>query len=570
MAPDWYSSTFFNWHVDYHVRPHSTTGAGMTADRLRSILERVRPDMVQVDAKGHPGLASYPTRVGAVSENYARDTLRIYRDVTRELGLPLSLYYSTLVDNLAGERHPEWCIVKADGSLDTWFSETLWSRLCFNGGYVAEYMLPQLREIIHDYEPDGFWLDGDPFTARLCYCSACQAQFQARTGQSLPKEPSSTLWPEALRFLRDSYTAYVQRVCDEIHAARPGCQVAINWLQTLRSPGLALGTTDWLSGDVPVSRSATAASAEARYIAAQDCPGDIMICQFTVDEAWERLYYKSPDHQAQEAAVVMANGARVFVWTSPMLDGSIHDDAVDLLIETAAFIRARQPWSQATTSIPNLALYLPQAPFTRSAQLRDEPPELKRVLAAQQWLVRAGWHHDIVSDHQLAGLARWPVVLAASLSDLAAGAVARLTEYVQAGGRLLTSAPVEASPDGPVRPDLALLTGVESASETGRQIVRTDVLGKPTRAFYDYWQLAGPRLTAHGVLYDAQTGSPLDGTPEWVSHSLGQGQVVTLCGDLFGAYDRVPAPVLGAMPSGPCAIYNRRRWPNCSRRDRWK
>ena len=43
---------------------------GMRVERLRAILQWVRPDMVQVDAKGHPGLTSYPTQIGFMSENY--------------------------------------------------------------------------------------------------------------------------------------------------------------------------------------------------------------------------------------------------------------------------------------------------------------------------------------------------------------------------------------------------------------------------------------------------------------------------------------------------------------------
>src|SRR4029077_19990226 len=68
----------------------------------------------------------------------------------------------------------------------------------------------------------------------------------------------------------------------------------------------------------------------------------------------------------------------------------------------------------------------------------------------------------------------------------------------------------------------------------------------------------------------------LDAIPEWVSHEMGRGRVATLCGDLFGAYHQVPAPVLSAMiqrvlrqlhpapvaelgPSGPVEVSVRER-----------
>jgi hypothetical protein len=547
MQPDWYQSTFFNWHVDYHIRPHSATGAGMTAERLRHILERVRPDMVQVDAKGHPGLSSYRSRYSPVSEHYAQDTLRLYRDITRELGLPFSVYYSTLIDNAAIAAHPEWSILQADGTPVTWFSEVLWNRLCFNSGYVDDYMLPQLLEITIAYEPDGFWMDGDAPTARLCYCPACQALFRARTGAALPTEALDPLWPEALQFVRDTYTRYVKKICDTIHDARPGCLVSINWLQTLRSPNLAPNSIDWLSGDVSVSRSPAAASAEARYIDGQAVPGDIMICQFTADESWQYLYYKTLDQISQDAAPILANGCRVFVWTSPMLDGSIHDDAVDLLAETASFIRARQPWSEDTTSVADVGVLLSSRPAQRSPHLRSQPPELDRVLAAQHWLAAAGWHHDLLSDHQTGDFERWHVIIAPDLADLSAETVAALIRYVESGGQLLAGAPLEAGSEGRVRADLALLTGIECATATGQKIVRSNVWGAPTRLFYDYWQLTGPELTPWGGVWDTQTGQRLGGQSEAVLHSLGAGRVLTLCGDVFLSLHTVPAPALSAM-----------------------
>ena len=44
-----------------------------------------------------------------------KDALRIYRDVTRELGIKLGVHYSGVVDVRAIELHPEWGRVDADG-----------------------------------------------------------------------------------------------------------------------------------------------------------------------------------------------------------------------------------------------------------------------------------------------------------------------------------------------------------------------------------------------------------------------------------------------------------------------
>jgi hypothetical protein len=126
-------------------------------------------------------------------------------------------------------------------------------------------------------------------------------------------------------------------------------------------------------------------------------------------------------------------------------------------------------------------------------------------------------------------------------------AVAALHRYVAGGGLLLAGVPLANGPGNQVRPDAAALTGVERAESSDMNVVRTDVLGAPTRAFYTYWRLTGAQLEPQGSLWDTQTGAVLAGTPERVLHRLGQGRVLTLCGDIFEAYHQVPAPVLREM-----------------------
>ena len=69
---------------------------------------RTRPDWVQTDCKGHPGYTSWPTSVGSPSPGVVKDSLRIYRDVTRELGIKLGVHYSGVWDARAVELHPDW------------------------------------------------------------------------------------------------------------------------------------------------------------------------------------------------------------------------------------------------------------------------------------------------------------------------------------------------------------------------------------------------------------------------------------------------------------------------------
>ena len=107
MPANWHDSVFFGIHYDQHAHAADTVlGAELTYEHLRARLEQVRPDWVQCDCKGHPGYTSWPTRVGSTSPGVVRDALRIYRDVTKDLGIPLGMHYSGVWDDRALELHP--------------------------------------------------------------------------------------------------------------------------------------------------------------------------------------------------------------------------------------------------------------------------------------------------------------------------------------------------------------------------------------------------------------------------------------------------------------------------------
>ena len=87
---NWHENVFFGIHNDLHATASDTDlGRELTPELLRERLLRTHPDWVQTDCKGHPGYTSWPTKVGSTSPGVVKDALRIYRDVTRELGIKL-------------------------------------------------------------------------------------------------------------------------------------------------------------------------------------------------------------------------------------------------------------------------------------------------------------------------------------------------------------------------------------------------------------------------------------------------------------------------------------------------
>ena len=181
--PNWHEDAYFGIHYDLHANAQDTElGKELTPEHLRERLLRVRPDWVQTDCKGHPGYTSWPTKVGSTSPGVVKDALRIYRDVTKELGIKLGVHYSGVWDTRAVELHPDWAKIDAKGQRDK-------NMTCRLSGYDDQLMIPQMLEIIDNYDVDGFWVDGENWASTPCWCDRCNAEFTRRTGiREVPTE----------------------------------------------------------------------------------------------------------------------------------------------------------------------------------------------------------------------------------------------------------------------------------------------------------------------------------------------------------------------------------------------
>ena len=142
------SESFFGLHFDFHASPEGAAGTSIGAtlkeEEIREICRLLKPDFLQIDCKGHPGWASYPTAVGNAMPDFALDPLALWRKVTREEGVALYMHYSGVIDKKYLAEHPGEGCLKADGTRDDSSTRTM-------GRYVDELLIPQLTELAEKY-----------------------------------------------------------------------------------------------------------------------------------------------------------------------------------------------------------------------------------------------------------------------------------------------------------------------------------------------------------------------------------------------------------------------------------
>jgi len=435
------AESFLGLHFDFHAGPDCTEiGKNTTREMVEGILNSAHPDYIQIDCKGHPGFSSYPTKVGNPAPGFVGDPLRIWREVTAQHGVALYMHYSGVLDYEAIRQHPDWAVVKADGQADKGATS------CF-GPYVDKLLIPQLRELAGVYGVDGAWVDGDCWGAAPDYGPEAIRAFTATTGiQNVPRKPGDAHWLEFLQFNRDGYRGYLRHYVTEVKKTNPKMQLCSNWAFSDHMPEPVTAPIDWISGDFSPEDSVNSARFSARYIARQGKPWDLMAWSFTIHgEKRNGSNQKSAVQLEQEAAVVLAQGGGFQSYYVQKRDGSVPESYLPVIGEVAKFCRARQPFCQGATAVPQVAfLYSTASHYREMNGLFSR--DLSRLSGTLQALVEGEQVVDIVSEHHLHGrMSQYPLIIVGECDFLEPAFKEELVSYARGGGNLLVVGPQAAA-----------------------------------------------------------------------------------------------------------------------------
>jgi len=431
---DWYEQSVFNIHLDHHATPERSPhlGAGLKETVLRRLLRKVKPDMVQYHAAGHPGWLLFESKMGLTCPTLEKDFLKIWAKVCREEGIQFGFYYSSGINEQVSKIHPEWARVNYDG---THCEESHGVPLCFNSPYVEEYMIPLFLELIDKYNPSHFWLDGDIWSVMPCWCQWCRQKFKAKYHQEMPEDEKD---PAAIKFQYDSFVDYLGRVKVAMAAKKPSIKLCGNWAFTFEHGAFMNPCTDWISGDLITNISGLRqASLETAYISILDKPFDMMtwdkcMPQFLVSQALP----KSEGYLKAEAAIILSHGGRVFIWNNPLPDCSLYEYQWDVLGKVGKFVRELAPFCIGNKSIAETGiLYASKTRYLR-ANLYEHAR--KCVYACHKVLFECFIPMDIFSEQNLKSLLkRYKLIILPESPVLEKSTVTALRKYVREGGTLL-------------------------------------------------------------------------------------------------------------------------------------
>lgn len=437
-APLRRADSFFGLHFDFHASVNdSLVGKTLTEGMIDSLLTAVKPDFIQVDSKGHPGVTSYPTKVadGTAAKSFSKDPLALLRKVTQKHGVALYVHYSGVYDDAALRKHPEWAAIDATGKPST-------QKTSVHGAYVDELMIPQLKEIA-DYGVDGVWVDGDCWATVLDYSPLALKKFQQQTGIStVPKNKQDEHYLDFMNFARQSFKNYVGHYTDQLHRYKPSFQVASNWAFSSFMPEPVDLNVDFMSGDLTPMNGVNSALFESRVLAAQSRtykkPWDLMSWSFNT--AWNTGNHgpKTVLNLSQEIAEVIATGGSYQCYFTQNRDASIRPQQVKTMAELAKFARTRQAYTQGAQAVPQIALLYSLVSYKKfsSSIYGNGIAEASRAILTA--LMDGQNAVEVLAEHHLKGnLAKYPLIVIPEWSYLKPDFLQELKTYVQNGGKLL-------------------------------------------------------------------------------------------------------------------------------------
>ena len=424
------ADSFFGVHMDFHAGADCTeVGKNTTAEMINTIIDKVQPDYLQCDCKGHAGYSSYPTKVGNPAPGFIGDPLQVWRDTTAKRGVSLYMHYSGVWDARAVELHPEWAAIDGAGNRNPNMTSVF-------GPYVEQLLIPQLRELAGVYEVDGIWVDGECWATMPDYGERAVKLFKEQTGiENVPRGPGDPNWFQWMQFHREAFRKYMRHYTAEVRTTNPEFQVCSNWAFTDHMPEAVSVPVDFLSGDYSPQDSVNSARYSGRSLVHQGVAWDLMAWSFSLTPRAQ----KTAVQLKREAAVILALGGGFQAYFTQNRDGSVRLGEMDVMGEVAKFSRERQPFCHHSVQIPQIALLNSTAAFQHNSPgLFARYEECNKARGVLQCLLEGQNSVDLVGEHTLnRSMSRFPLIVVPEWSYLDPSFRDDLVEYAKDGGALL-------------------------------------------------------------------------------------------------------------------------------------
>jgi len=481
----WYRKAFCKLHFDMHT-PDTVTNiaVGFDSDEFVRLLKIASPDAICFFAKSAIGWSHYPTKIGAIHPHLKRDLLGEALDVCHKNGIKLIAYYCIeVVPPPIVEKYPEYLLRNRDGKPVQEHGER--ATACPNSPLQHEHILPQLKEILENYEVDGVFFDGFPALHQICYCEYCRKSF----GEEIPSDQNHPAWQRFILWQQKWINDWCTETSKFIHSVRPEALVGINWLSANRYACAPPPAVDFLTADYPVADNcALGTSYQLAGWCWRDIPSDVMNARML--HWWQDWTCRPSATLKAEFATSIAHSCSLFLGDLLTPENSLPDpDVMEMSSDAFQFAHERESLVYASP-IADIAL------VNSTQDLHSTAIDDSALYGAYLTTIESGHTAHILLDTDLKEyLHKYKTVMLCGIKELSKGTVSIIKNFVANGGSLVVSGSIPKEVDGDSLEDVLGVT-YNGESERDRGYLR--IPDEYANVFWVEWEKARPHVLIHG------------------------------------------------------------------------
>ena len=326
-------------HLDFHTSEAiPTVGKDWDKAHFQAMLRLGHVNSMTVFSKCHHGWSYHPTAVplSRMHPTLTIDLLGAQIEAAHEIGVKTPVYISAGLDEKLVATHTHWLRRNPDGNT-TWVGwlQAGYHEFCMNTPYL-DYLIAQTEEVVRNYDGDGIFLD--IVGVRDCACQYCIAELRARGLDPRDAQARAALG-------RETYFNYTRRINAAIHALKPGLRIFHNSGHMTRGDREmaecnthleleSLPTGGWGYDHFPLS---------ARYV--QQLGKEVLGMTGKFHTTWGEFGgYKHPNALRYEAALSLANGAKISIGDQMHPFGQLDPATYALIGQAFAEVEQQEPW----------------------------------------------------------------------------------------------------------------------------------------------------------------------------------------------------------------------------------
>lgn len=412
------------FHFDFHTYPGvEDFGKKFDAAALAQTLQDSHITYINFFARCNRGFSYYPTKIGIPypSENGEGLFPEMLKECHKR-NIGVTAYFNATLSAAIALEHPEW---RSKGTNENPAQD---SSLCFNTPY-GDHLLAEIKEVLEMYpEVDGIFADCLTLSP-VCYCDACCKKMKEEgidiNDTTAVLKYSNRLRVEMAHKIRSVVPEGKYCLVNNFHLIWPDGEPTPNThieLETLPVWGYEL-----YSVDVALNRNLydTTLFMTGRF---HDMWGDFG--GITTADALE-----------YDAFSALAHGSEISIGDHMHPYGEFEKGLFDMVKPLYEKVKATEPWTDDAKYVPEIGILYPSR-----AHFYAEEREWTVNTGVVRMLGELKYQHDFITPND--DLSRFKLLILADDVPLDEKAAQKVKEYIQNGGKVLSTGNSALTPDG--------------------------------------------------------------------------------------------------------------------------